>query len=186
VAITLLVLDIRVPAPGEGGSLAYNLAHAWPNYAAYVTSFITIGIIWVNHHAMIGRLRQADHTILVLNLFLLLSIGILPFATSLMARYLQQPHGQHLAAAIYSGAFLLMSVIFSVMQRHILFGRTHLLVDGLDEQRRRTILRWGVAGVVPYALATALAAVSAYVTLAICAALAAFYALPIASGGDGS
>ena len=82
VAITLLVLDIRVPDPGSGGhSLAHNLLHAWPNYAAYVTSFITIGIIWVNHHAMIGRLREADHTILVLNLFLLLSIGLLPFAT---------------------------------------------------------------------------------------------------------
>jgi uncharacterized membrane protein len=185
VAITLLVLDIRVPAPGEGGHhLAYNLAHAWPNYAAYVTSFITIGIIWVNHHAMIGRLRQVDHTILVLNLFLLLSIAVLPFATSLMARYLRERNGQHLAAAIYSGAFLLMSVIFSMMQRHILFGKPHRLVDGLDDQRRRTILRRGTAGVIPYAIATALAAVSAYATLVICAALAAFYALPIASGSD--
>ncbi len=186
VAITLLVLDIRVPPPGGGSpSLAHNLAQAWPNYAAYVTSFITIGIIWVNHHAMISRLRRADHSILVLNLFLLLSIAILPFATALMARYLREPHGQHVAAAIYSGAFLLMSVIFSVMQRHILFSRSHLLIEGLDEMRRRTILRWGIAGLIPYALATAIAAVSAYVTLAICAAVAVFYALPIASGNDG-
>ncbi len=185
VAITLLVLDIHVPEPGRGGqSLADNLAHAWPNYAAYVTSFVTIGIIWINHHAMIGRLRKADHTILVLNLFLLLSIAILPFATSLMARYLQQPHDQHLAAAVYGGAFLVMSVIFSVMQRHILFDKADLLVEGLDEQRRRTILRWGITGLIPYAVATALAAVSAYVTLAICAALALFYALPVASGND--
>jgi hypothetical protein len=75
-----------------------------------------------------------------------------------------------------------MSLIFSVMQRHILFAKTHLLVDGLDEQRRRTILRWGIAGLIPYLLATALAPVSAYVTLAICASVAIFYALPIASG----
>jgi uncharacterized membrane protein len=183
VAITLLVLDIHVPDPGSGGhSLAHNLLHAWPNYAAYVTSFITIGIIWVNHHAMIGRLRQTDHTILVLNLFLLLSIGLLPFATSLMARYLREPHGQHLAAALYSGAFLFMSVIFSLMQRHILFGKTHLLSEELDEQRRRSILRWGIAGLIPYTVATALAPVSAYATVVICAAVAVFYALPIASG----
>lgn len=185
VAITLLVLDIHVPDPGfHGHSLGRNLLNAWPNYAAYVTSFVTIGIIWVNHHAMIGRLRRADHAILVLNLFLLLSIAILPFATSLMARYLRESHGQHLAAAVYSGAFLLMSAIFSVMQRHILFRKPHLLVDGLDEERRRTILFRSTVGVIPYAIATALAAVSAYVTLVICAALAAFYALPIASGSD--
>ena len=72
-------------------------------YAAYVTSFLTIGIIWINHHVMIRRLREPDHTILFLNLLLLMSIAVLPFATSLMAAYLRESSGQHLAAAIYSG-----------------------------------------------------------------------------------
>jgi uncharacterized membrane protein len=185
VAITLLVLNLAVPAPEKTTNLAHALARQWPTYAAYVTSFITIGIIWINHHVMVGRLRQVDHTILILNLLLLLSIGVLPFATNLMATYLKQGQGQHLAAAIYSGSLLVMSLVFSVMNRHILFRKNHLLAVELSEERRRKILGRGVTGLLPYAIATALAPVSAYATLAICAALAAFYALPLASGGSG-
>jgi uncharacterized membrane protein len=182
VAITLLVLDIKVPHPTPHTSLAHELALGWPNYAAYVTSFITIGIIWVNHHAMISRLRQADHAILILNLLLLLSIGILPFATALMSAYLKQPQGQHLAAAVYSGSFLVMSLLFGVLNRHILLRKAHMLVTPMPAERRRQIRSRAASGVVPYVVATALAPVSAYLTLAICAAVAGFYALPQASG----
>jgi uncharacterized membrane protein len=181
VAITLLVLDIHVPDVAAAGSLASKLGHGWPNYAAYVVSFLTIGIIWVNHHAMISRLREADHTILVLNLLVLLSIAVLPFATSLLARYLREPHGQHLAAAFYSGAFLVMSLLFSLLQRHILFARPHLMAVPMSERSRRQLLKRATAGLVPYAVATALAPVSAYATLIICGAVAVFYASPLAS-----
>jgi uncharacterized membrane protein len=184
VAITLLVLDIKVPDPGATSHLGHALGKMWPTYAAYITSFITIGIIWINHHAMIRRLRQADHVILTLNLLLLLTIGVLPFATSLMATYLQESQGQHLAAAIYAGAFLVMSIAFAALNRHILFAKSHYLSPELSEQRRRTILTRSVAGLIPYLVATAFAAVSSYVTLALCAAVAVFYALPIASGGS--
>jgi uncharacterized membrane protein len=182
VAITLLVLDIEVPSPSAHASLVHDLGQNWPNYAAYVTSFVTIGIIWINHHAMVSRLREADHATLLLNNLLLLTIGILPFATALMAAYLRQPHGQHLAAAVYSGAFLVMGVAFATLNHHILLGKPRLLADDLSEARRRAILRRSAGGVLPYVLALALAPVSAYVTLVICAALAIFYALPVASG----
>jgi uncharacterized membrane protein len=184
VAITLLVLDITVPVPSTHASLAHELGQNWPNYAAYVTSFVTIGIIWINHHAMVSRLREADHTILLLNILLLLTIGILPFATALMAAYLRQPHGQHLAAAVYSGAFLAMSIAFATLNRHILLRKSHLLEADLPPARRRAILGRSITGLIPYLLAVALAPLSAYVTLAICAALAIFYALPVASGMD--
>jgi uncharacterized membrane protein len=183
VAITLLVLNLVVPDPARTNDLANALGHRWPGYAAYAISFITIGIIWVNHHAMIGRLREADHTILLLNLVLLLTIGVLPFATDLMASYLRAAHGEHLAAAIYAGAFLLMGIAFATLNRHILFDKVHLLETSLPPERRRQILIRSVSGLLPYAVAVALAAVSAYVTLAICGALAAFYATPLASGG---
>ena len=63
-------------------------------------SFLSIGIIWINHHAMTARLREADHTILMLNLVLLMTIGILPFATNLLANYLRRPEGHTAAAAV--------------------------------------------------------------------------------------
>ncbi len=184
VAITLLVLNITVPDPHTTARLGHALASQWPAYAAYVTSFITIGIIWVNHHAAISRLRQADHTILVLNMLLLLSIAVLPFATNLAATYLKQSQGQHLAAAIYSGSFLVMSIFFTIFNRHVLFSKSHYLDPALTPERRRQILRRSIVGLVPYAIATALAPLSAYVTVSICAAVAVYYALPIASGGS--
>ena len=185
VAITLLVLGIAVPDPARTPQLAHSLGRQWPTYAAYVTSFLTIGIIWINHHAMIGRLRAADHSILVLNLLLLMSIGILPFATNLMATYLTQSHGQVTAAAVYGGAFLVMGVLFAAVNRQILFGRPQLLATELPRDQRRLILRRSMSGLPPYAAATALAFVSPYITLGICAALAAYYAFPLASSSGG-
>jgi uncharacterized membrane protein len=147
---------------------------------------LTIGIIWVNHHAMIGRLREADHSILMLNLVLLLTIGVIPFATALLAEYLKEGHGQNLAAAVYGGAFLAMATAFAALNWHILFHRPHLLTSGLSYQRRRQILARSIGGLIPYVIATALAAVSPYLTLAIAAALALYYALPIASSFEPS
>ena len=183
VAITLLVLNIELPSLNPGQSLLSGLLAQWPVYAAYVVSFLTIGIIWINHHVMIGRLREADRVILFLNLLLLMSIAVLPFATRLMAAYLKQSHGQHVAAAVYSGSFLLMAVFFSALNRHILLGKPQLLRREVPLEQRRQILYRSIAGLVPYAIATALAALSSYLTLAICGALAIFYALPIGSGG---
>lgn len=183
VAITLLVLDVKVPDLAGGESLVHALLDQWPHYAAYVVSFLTIGIIWINHHAMITRLGQADHSILILNLVLLMTIAILPFATELMAAYLQAPHGQNMAAGVYAGAFLAMSIAFAMLNRHILLARAHMLSAEIPLEVRRRILARSVSGLVPYLVATILAIVSPYVTLAICGALAVFYATPVASGG---
>jgi uncharacterized membrane protein len=180
VAITLLVLDIIVPLNPR--HLGHDLGHQWPEYAAYVTSFITIGIIWINHHVMIGRLARPDHSIMMLNLVLLLTIGVIPFGTRLLARYLNEAHGSNLAAGIYAGILLAMALAFTSVNTQILLRRPHLMKMQLTPAARRAILARSVTGVLPYMIATGLAAVSAYATLAICAALATFYALPIANG----
>jgi len=178
VAITLLALDLRVPDPASRSSLAHRLGEQWPNYAAYVVSFLTIGVIWINHHAMLRRLVSVDHTILVLNLMLLLTIGVLPFSTALMAEYLKAADGQNLAAVIYGGSFLLMSVAFFAMQRHVLVAKQHLLHERLTADLRRTVLRRNAVGLAPYAVATLGGLITPYLTLVICGLVAVFYALP--------
>ena len=181
VAITLLVLQISVPVDLHGHGLAHALLANWSQYVAYVVSFATIGIIWINHHVMLSRLREADHSILMLNLLLLLTIAVLPFATDLIAAYLRRPTGHTAAAVVYAGSFLAMAVVFGSLNRLILMHRPQLLRVELTLGQRRQILRSAVAGTLPYVAALGFAFVSAYVTVAICAAVGVYYALPTAS-----
>ena len=182
VAITLLVLGITVPTPSAHHGLTHELLRQWPAYAAYALSFATIGIIWINHHAVVGRLDRTDHVILLLNLLLLLCIGLVPFATSLMATYLRNGRGESVAATVYAGTFLVVTVVFVALNWHILFRKVHMLGVELAHAERRKIVSRGLTGIVPYAAATGVAAVSPYATLAICAAIAVFYASPLATG----
>ena len=182
VAITLLVLNFAVPLdPAKTPHLGQFLGQRWPIYAAYLTSFITIGIIWINHHVQIGRLARTDYSILILNLLLLATVVVIPFGTNLLAAYLKESHGQNLAAGVYGGILLAMALTFTALNRQILIRRPHLLRVPMGLQERRVIFRRTVSGVAPYALATGLAAVSPYLTLGITAALAIFYALPLAN-----
>jgi uncharacterized membrane protein len=180
VAITLLVLNLVVPPPTSHHTLAHNLAKQWPSYVAYVISFATIGIIWINHHATISRLREADRTILALNLLLLMSIGVLPFTTNLVAQYISHAGGEQLAALLYSASLLVMSLAFATLIWHTLFPKSHLLHRELSDKQRRRILRRSVSGLFPYALATAIAPLEPYLTFAICGLVAAYYASPAA------
>ena len=91
VAITLLALNLTVAGPGHG-RLTHQLATHWPSFAAYVISFFMIGIIWVNHHALIRSITVVTRTLLFLNLLLLLFVVLIPFATATVAEYLNAPH----------------------------------------------------------------------------------------------
>jgi uncharacterized membrane protein len=183
IAVTLLVLDIHVPDPAGAGSLGSRLAHEWPSYVAYVVSFLTIGIIWINHSAMLRRIVAVDHSILFLNLLLLMTIAVLPFTTALMAAYLKSDNGQHLAAVVYGGSYLAMAVAFFVMHRHLLRAKVDLLDARMTADVRRRVLRRNAIGLVPYAIATVAGIVNPYITLVICAVVAAFYALPGTTSG---
>jgi uncharacterized membrane protein len=178
VAITLLALDLHVPSADSAASLAHQLGEQWPSYAAYAVSFVTIGIIWINHHAMLRRLVGVDHAIVMLNILLLMTIVVLPFSTALLAEYLKTGAGDHLAAAIYGGSLLLMSITFITMHRQVLVAKPHLLDERITEEHKRWLLRRNAIGLTPYAFATVGAVISPYVTLAICSLVAIFYALP--------
>lgn len=168
-----------MPAPrAQGAFLSRDLLAQWPAYLAYVISFLTIGVVWLNHHATLRRLREVDHGLLAINLVLLMVIGALPWSTSLMADYLTSPRGSDLAAAVYAGSFWCLTAVFYAMQRHILFGRNQLLHQRVDGFSKRRIDRRGRLGLLPYLVAAALGFVSAYLTLAICALVAVYYALP--------
>lgn len=104
VAITLLALDLAVDGPGHG-PLLKQLEDHWPNFAAYIISFFIVGIVWVNHHALIQNLKVINRTLMFLNLTLLLFVVMIPFATQTAARYLTLgTSDSHVAMALYGAS----------------------------------------------------------------------------------
>jgi uncharacterized membrane protein len=99
IAITLLVIELHTPEVGEGGSLAAALWAQWPSYVAYLVSFLTIGVIWLNHHRVFTQVALVDGPLLVLNLVVLLWTALIPFPTAVVARYLGQG-GEHAETAV--------------------------------------------------------------------------------------
>ena len=175
VAITLLALNLAVAGPGHG-PLARQLTDHWPSFAAYVVSFFTIGIIWVNHHALFRNFAEVDRTLLFLNLLLLFFVVTIPFATVTIAAYLR--HGGRdasLAAAMFQGAFEGMSISFGLLFwwsiRH-----EHMKIALTPAAARRAMVRFGI-GNLGYIAAIAVAFVSAPASLLISALVAAYYVL---------
>ena len=177
VAITLLVLEIKVPEV-EGGRLPHALLEQWPSYASYLVSFFVIGVIWMNHHAIFEHLGRVDRPFTAINLFLLLWIVLIPWATDLLATYMREGgEGERTAALVYTGNMALMGIAFGQLWGYAARDRRLLGVDLSDEEIRRRTRRFAGGGPV-YLLAALVAIFSAPLCLAINAALALYYALP--------
>ena len=118
IAITLLVLDISV-APSDYDHLRHALANEWPAYLAYVTSFLTVGSVWIAHHSLFSRLRFVDPTLLRLNLLLLMTAAFLPFPTTVLAQALH--HGgtaERTAVVFYGAAALVIEMLLRAAERY--------------------------------------------------------------------
>jgi uncharacterized membrane protein len=176
IAITLLILDVKVPDT-KAGPLGAALARQWPSYAGFVISFLTIGIIWVNHHHMFKLIARTTHAFLMLNVLFLMTICVLPWPTALVADYVRNPDGRALATAVYGGVMTAIAVMFNVVWRYA--GTNHrLLVPGISDEALGKMNRNYLAGPVVYGIATLIAFVRPYVSLAIFAALAVYWLLP--------
>jgi len=170
VAITLLVLEIAIPT---GDHLWHKLGEEWPSFASFFVSFWVIGIIWVNHHGVVDHLKRADLGVLYLNIFVLMAVVLIPFATALMAQNLNSDD-EHVAAAVYAGSFLLMAIAMGSLWQYITMHRERLGVELSDEEVRR-ITRAFHLGNPFYAVAVAVAFISPAVVLVIIGAMAVYY-----------
>lgn len=178
IAVTLLVLDLRVPARAtiQQGWLAAALAGDWPAYAAYVTSFLIIGIIWVNHHGVFDLVGRVDRLTLFLNLLLLMTVVAIPFTTALMSEYLLAggPNART-AALVYSVVMLAMSSAFAALYTHVARSPEQL-ADGVDPAAvRRSIVRFSAVGTLLYLATLVVALFSAPVCLAAHFLIALYY-----------
>jgi uncharacterized membrane protein len=114
IAITLLVLDIRVPAE-EFDDLWSGIVHEWPAYLGYATSFLTIGALWLAHHGVFRRLRYANNPVMRINLLLLMAVAFLPFPTRLVAEAIRDQSAERAAAIFYGATLLVIALLFSAL-----------------------------------------------------------------------
>jgi len=178
IVITLLILDIKVPE-GAHGQLGAALAAQWPQYVAYLLSFLIVGIIWLNHHATVNLVSRTDHRLQVYNLGLLLAVSVLPWPTALLAEYARDgtADDQRLAVLIYGGTSTAMAVTFNLLWRYLI-KRTALHRPGLDLAGLAVRNRRYNVGLAVYPLATAIGLVSPVLFLVLMLALAGLYLLP--------
>ena len=175
IAITLLVLTIAQPA-SDSPNVGRDLLREWPGYAGYALSFVTIGIMWVNHHGLFARLVRIDRVVLFLNLLLLMGICFLPYPTGVLARYLAAGHDQTPAAVMYSASFLVCAIGFNAIWVYAVLGKRLVAADFPDDQIVPSIVRFGVGGAV-YIVCTAVAFVSPALSIILIGLVAVYYVL---------
>jgi len=174
VAITLLALDLAVAGPEGHGSLAKQLHDKWPAFLAYLISFFMIGIIWVNHHALVRQITKADRTLLFLNLVLLLFVVLIPFSTATVADYFtRHDWDTQVAMMIYGGVFLGMSIGFSAMFEWTLHGE-RVYQPLPPEQHWPARVRF-VSGALVYVVAILIALISDVASFVLIALTAVYY-----------
>jgi uncharacterized membrane protein len=178
IAITLLVLEIRVPHI-EGATpdaLWDALGDLWPNYLGYVISFATIGIMWANHHTIFRLIDRTDHYLVLANLLFLFFVAAIPFPTALMADYLGHP-AERVAMIVYSGWFLLTALSYNVLWLYASTGN-RLIDPNASPGAVRAISSRFRLGPPAYGLAFLLAFISPVASLVLLLALALTYVLP--------
>jgi uncharacterized membrane protein len=176
IAMTLLVLNVRVPNTDQPGQLGSLLWQQWPSYLAFVISFAFIGIMWVNHHRLFVHIRRIDHMLLVLNGALLLGVTAVPFPTAVLAQYLGKPD-EKAATMLYAGTYVVVALFFNVLWRYAASGH-RLLGDEVDEAEVNRITRQYAYGPLLYLACFVLAYINVAASLALNVALAIFFALP--------
>jgi uncharacterized membrane protein len=138
IAITLLILEIAVPA-GAGDDLLSALGDQWPSYLAYFVSFATIGAVWFAHTVITEYLDHADSVLIRLNLLLLVVVSFLPFPTKLLAEYVQEADAERVAATVYGINLLLAVLMVSVTWRYAVRG--HLVKPDLADEDVKTLTK---------------------------------------------
>jgi len=174
VAITLLALNLAVAGPGHG-TLRHQLwEHRW-SFAAYLLSFFVIGIIWVNHHALIKTIALVDRMLLFLNLVLLLFVVLIPFATATVADYMSQGNSPdaRTAMVLYAGVLLGMSIGFGAIFEWTLHGERTLHPLPPEAHWSARLRFVGGGGV--YVVAMVVAVFNAYAAFILIALVAVYY-----------
>jgi len=172
IAATLLILNVTVV---DGHSLGPELLRIWPSYVAYAVSFITLGIIWMNHHLVMHQVSHVDRTFLLLNVLFLMVIAFIPFPTRLLSLYITTGDAQA-AALAYGVTLTVTAILFNALWRYAAFGRRLIRADA-EARVVDGISRSYLPGPIIYFVATVVALISPRVSAGLYLLIALFYVL---------
>jgi uncharacterized membrane protein len=179
IAITLLVLDVAIRPPG---SPVEQFLRGWPSYLGYLVSFLTIGGVWIIHHALTNRLDRVDPIFLRLNLLLLLAVSFLPFPTRLVADALDKTTDwQRMAAVVYGLTLLVIRLLFTALSSYA--RREHLQQSGGDDPDLHDAHKKFGAAIGSYVVTIGLALVVPIVAIVLYFAIAIFLIVPFGAVG---
>jgi uncharacterized membrane protein len=177
VAITLLVLDLKVPSPYTlvSGKLGLALLKQWPSILAFGMSFFYVLIGWINHHRIFALFRRVDGAFLLLNGYLLLAFVLNPFSASLLAAYIQRPEAP-VATLVYSGTNLATAIGFQIVWRYAI--KDHRLIHpGVPHSVTQAISKQYNTSFPAFVLSFALAYFVPLASVAISLAVILFYTI---------
>jgi uncharacterized membrane protein len=174
VAATVLVFGFSVPSAAPG-QLANRLLNDWPAYVAYLVSFASIGIIWVNHHTAFGQIKRVDRPLLFINLILLAAVAFIPFPTAVLARYLRSPQDAEAAVVLYGATMTVVAFTFAGL--FIAITARGLLHEKVDAAALRRRAPRRALGMVLWPAAIALGLASPEAALGLFVLITIFYAV---------
>jgi uncharacterized membrane protein len=174
IAATLLILNVDAQVGTGSGHIGHRLLVIWPSYIGYAVSFVTIGIIWSNHHTVMNQLARVDRTFMMLNVFLLLCVAFLPFPTRLVAEHLRDRHDLEPAALAYGSTMTVMAATYITLWLYASRNRRLLRADS-DQRTVSGITRSYLPGAPLYLASTLIALASPLASVALFGAIALFY-----------
>ncbi len=182
IAATLLILNVDSQISEDVHDLGTELLHIWPSYLAYAVSFVTIGIMWINHHTVMSQIDRTDRRFLVATVGLLLCIAFVPFPTRLVAEHIRGEGAQD-AALAYGFTMVATAIMFSITWFYASRGKRLLRPDA-DPAIVTGISRSYLPGPFIYLAATLIAFASPTTSVVLFMAIALFYVIESAIFGS--
>ncbi|HXZ57399.1 MAG TPA: TMEM175 family protein [Gaiellaceae bacterium] len=173
IAATLLILNVDAQIRRDAPDLGASLLHIWPSYVAYAASFVTIGIMWINHHTIMTQVERADRRFLMANIGLLMCIAFFPFTTRLVAEHVRGS-GAEAAALAYGLTAVATAIMFNLTWFYAALGKRLLRRDA-DQAVVQGITRSYIPGPWIYLGATLVAFVSPVTSIVLFGLIALFY-----------
>jgi uncharacterized membrane protein len=178
IALTLLVIEIKIPEPVRGGNLIAILYHEGTPFVSFLISFVAISVYWYNHHTMFHYIKKIDHTLIFLNMALMLDVIVIPFCASILGQYIDVGGwDSKVAALIYGGWILLGAIPFNLVWGYVL-KHNELLHEDFDMDDLVVMKTYFNRGVYIYLIVTLLSLWNVWVSVIGFALLLVSYLLP--------